>query len=150
LILIALTHFLDINSREFFSFEISKNASPYILVSGAIGLVRESDSVKKDTGFNGKISSCIDKALDTLGSGVKQSFYYQISQSSRLPRDLLSFKPDEVIESLRQILGPTGSSFIEKLIVREISCEFALEFEDNQPLHSAIESARKKFLDVSD
>jgi hypothetical protein len=110
----------------------------------------ESGNVTKDTGFNGKISFCIDKDLATLGEGVKQSFYFQISQNSRLPTDLLSFKPDEVIESLRSILGPFGSSFVEKTIVREIRREFSLEFEENLPLSSAIESARKKFLDISD
>jgi hypothetical protein len=103
-----------------------------------------------DKGFNGKISQCLDKALDTLGQDVKIAFYYQIEEKYHVPRGQIPTKPKEAIEYLRAILGATGYSFVEKLIVREIQKMFGLEFKGNLPLTSAISEARKKFLNISD
>jgi hypothetical protein len=104
----------------------------------------------EDKGFNGKIFQCIDKALDTFGEGVKLSFYYQIEKQYSVPKEKIPFKPNEIIEYLRLILGPTGSSFVEKLIVGEIRNMFGLGFEGNMPLTTVIREARKKFLSVTD
>jgi hypothetical protein len=104
----------------------------------------------EDKGFNGKISQCIDKALDSLGEGVKQSLYYQIGKKYKLPIDQIAVKPEEVIEHLRAILGPGGSSVIERLIVREIRNVFGLEFRKGVSLSEAIQEARTKFLNVED
>ncbi len=104
----------------------------------------------EDKGFNGKISQCIDKALDSLGDGIRQSLYYQISKKYKLPMEQIVVKPDEVIEHLQQILGPTGSSFVQKLIIREISNAFGLEFRAGVSLPDAIQQARTKFLNVEE
>ena len=102
-----------------------------------------------DKGFNGKISQCIDRALDSLGEGVRQSLYYQIENKNHISRETVATKPEVVIEYLRTILGPSGSSIVEKLIIREIRRTFGLEFAGNSSLTSVINEARQKFLDVS-
>jgi hypothetical protein len=107
-------------------------------------------SFPDEKGFNAKISQCIGRALDSLGEGIKQSLYYQIQQKYNLPREQITFKPREVIKHLEQILGATGSLFVEKLIIREIRNSFELEFECNIPLTTVIIEARKKFLNVSE
>ena len=106
-------------------------------------------SFADEKGFNGKISRCIDRALDSLGAGVRQSLYFQIERKFHVQKGELEHKPSEVIEHLQEILGPTGSSFVEKLLIREIRKEFDLEFEQEQSLDSVIAHARRKFLDVS-
>lgn len=103
-----------------------------------------------DKGFNCKVSQCIEKALDSLGAGVRQSFYFQIIEKHDLPREQFAIRPSEVIKHLEEILGPTGSSLVERLIVREIRTEFALEFREGVSLSEAIQQARTKFLDVTD
>jgi len=103
-----------------------------------------------DQGFNGKISRCIGRALDALGEGVKQSLYFQIQQKYHLDKEEIPFKPEEVIERLREILGPTGSSFVERILAREIRNEFQLDFKEGRPLSAVIKEAKEKFLDVSD
>ncbi len=90
------------------------------------------------------------KSLDSLGEGVKQSLYYQIGKKYKLPIDQIAVKPEEVIEHLRAILGPGGSSVIERLIVREIRNVFGLEFRKGVSLSEAIQEARTKFLNVED
>jgi hypothetical protein len=102
----------------------------------------------EETGFNGRISACIDRALDLLGEGVKRSFYFQISERYKLPVDQFSKRPEEVIDHLREILGPGGSSMVEVLIVKEIREEFSLEPNNKAGLRMTIEDARKKFLDA--
>ena len=102
-----------------------------------------------DKGFNGKISQCIDRALDTFGEGVKRSLYYQMETKYHLSRQVAAVKPELVIELLRIILGPTGSSLIERLIVREIRITFELNFGGNSTLEAVMKEARQKFLDVS-
>jgi hypothetical protein len=102
-----------------------------------------------EKGFNGKISQCIEAALDVFGQDVKISLYYQIEQRYHLSREQIATKPKEVIEYLRLILGATGSTFVEKLIVREITMMFGLEF-GSVSLNSVINEARKKFLNISE
>jgi len=103
-----------------------------------------------DKGFNGKISQCIDKALDTFGEGVKESLYYQIKKQYNVPREQFVSRPAEIIEDLEKFLGPTGSKFIEKLVVREIGKSFGLKFDENTSLSTAINEARNKFLNGAD
>ncbi len=107
-------------------------------------------SFSEDKGFNGKISQCIDKALDSLGEGVKQSFYYQIEERFQLPKDEFASRPEDVIEDLREILGPTGSSSVERLIVKEIRKEFGLDSSDQAALSVVINEARRKFLHIAE
>ncbi len=102
-----------------------------------------------DKGFNGKICQCIDRALDTFGEGVKRSLYYQMERKYHLSREILATKPEVVIELLRLILGPTGSSLIERLVVREIRIAFDLKLGGNSTLTDVMKEARQKFLDVS-
>ena len=75
-------------------------------------------SFADDRGFNGEISRCIEKALDSLGEGVKQSFYFQIKREDYLPKEQFASRPTEIIEHLEQIPVPTGSSVVERLIVK--------------------------------
>jgi len=107
-------------------------------------------SFADEKGFNGKISECIEKALDSLGEGIKQSFYYQINEKYHLPKEQFASRPAEIIQHLEEILGPTGSSVVERLIVREIRIKFGLEFRENVNLSEAIQQARTKFLNVAD
>jgi hypothetical protein len=102
-----------------------------------------------DKGFNGKVSQCIEKALNTLGEGVKQSLYYQMERRYHLSKETFLVNPEAVIESLREFLGPIGSSLVERLIIVEIRKEFKLEFRENLPLSKVIDEARAKFLNVA-
>ena len=103
-----------------------------------------------DKGFNGKISQCIDRALDAFGEGVKESLYYQIKKQYDVPREQFASRPAEIIEDLEKFLGPTGSQFVERLVVREISKSFGLKFGENTSLSTAINEARNKFLNAAD
>lgn len=103
-----------------------------------------------DKGFNGKISQCIDRALDTFGEGVKESLYYQIEKQYNIPKEEFVSKPAEIIEHLKKFLGATGSEFVEKLVVREIGKSFGLRFDVNTSLSIAINEARSKFLNAVD
>lgn len=107
-------------------------------------------SFAEDIGFNAKIFKCIDKALGTLGRGVKESFYYQIQEKHNLPIEQFPTHPLELIEHLKQILGENGSLIVEKLIAKEIRVEFGLEFESKEKLSVVIQDARSKFLNVAD
>ena len=99
-----------------------------------------------ERGFNAKIFECIDKALGSLGEGVKQSFYHQMKERSNLTIDKFSARPQELIENLRQILGVSGSTIVEKLIMREIRTSFGLKLQNGITLSEAISDARKAFL----
>ena len=101
-----------------------------------------------ERGFNGKIFDCIDRALDTLGEGVKQSLYYQIENRFHIPRDEFASRSPEIIDHLKQILDIGGSSMLERLIVREIRKEFKLDYQKDLPLASVIQEARSKFLNA--
>jgi hypothetical protein len=103
-----------------------------------------------DKGFNGKISQCIDRALDTFGEGVKESLYYQIKKQYNVPKEQFVSKPAEIIEDLEKFLGATGSKFVERLVVREIGKSFGIRFGENTSLSTAINEAQNKFLDATD
>lgn len=102
--------------------------------------------IAQDKGFNAKIFECIDRGLGLLGAGVKESFYYRIEKEYHLPAEEFSTRPREMIDHLEAILGTTGSSFVEKLIVREIRNEFKLESRPGSNLMATIGEARAKFL----
>ena len=72
------------------------------------------------------------------------------SKTSRAAKEQFAAKPLEIIERLQAILGPTGSSVVDRLIVREIRNKFGLEFRENTSLSDAIQQARTKFLNVAD
>jgi hypothetical protein len=97
-------------------------------------------------GFNAKVFECIDKALGSLGEGVKQSFYHQMKEHSNLTIDKFATRPQELITNLRQILGISGSTIVEKLILREIRTSFGLNLPAGVGLPQAISEARKAFL----
>ena len=99
-----------------------------------------------ERGFNAKIFDCIDRALGSLGEGVKQSFYHQMKKRSNLTIDKFALRPQELIENLRHILGVSGSTIVEKLIVREIKASFGLQLRGGIELEEAIAEARKAFL----
>ncbi|MFI5421558.1 MAG: hypothetical protein ACHQ1H_11375, partial [Nitrososphaerales archaeon] len=81
-------------------------------------------SFAEEKGFNGKILECLDGALDTLGEGVKPSLYYRIEKTYNMRREAFVTKPLVIIDHLEQILGPTGSAVVERLMVREIRKAF--------------------------
>ena len=99
-----------------------------------------------ERGFNAKIFECIDKALGSLGEGVKQSFYHQMKERSNLTIDKFATRPQELIENLRQILGVSGSTIVEKLIIQEIRTSFGLKLQNGITLSEAISDARRTFL----
>jgi hypothetical protein len=99
-----------------------------------------------ERGFNAKIFECIDKALGSLGEGVKQSFYHQMKERSNLTIDKFAMKPQDLIENLRQILGVSGSTIVERLIIQEIKSSFGLKLPAGINLPEAISEARKSFL----
>ena len=102
-----------------------------------------------EKGFNAKILECIERALDSLGEGVKQSFYFQVKEKFSLQNTNFVTNPELLIELLAEILGPAGSSFISQLLVREIKKSFDLRDDRTLPLSTVIQDARRKFLDAS-
>jgi hypothetical protein len=96
--------------------------------------------------FNAKIFECIDKALGSLGEGVKQSFYHQMKNRSNLTIDKFATRPKDLIENLRQILGVSGSTIVEKLIIREVRAAFGLQLRSDIQLEEAISDARNAYL----
>jgi len=108
-------------------------------------------STGEERGFNARIFQCIDRALGSLGEGVKESFYHQMKERSNLTVDKFATRPLELIENLREILGTAGSSIVEKLIIREIRLSFGLNLRHGTGLMQAISEAKKSFLiDVRD
>jgi hypothetical protein len=55
-------------------------------------------------------------------------------------------RPSIVIDHLKEMLGKTGSSLIEKLIIKEIKNSFGLMVEEEISMDFVIAEARKKFL----
>ncbi|MFI5421919.1 MAG: hypothetical protein ACHQ1H_13200 [Nitrososphaerales archaeon] len=84
-----------------------------------------------------------------MGADVRDSLYFQIQEKYKIPKEKLATHPLELIEHLEEILGVTGSSFVEKLIIREIRKSFDLNEKSPQPLELVIQEARSKFMDVS-
>ena len=67
----------------------------------------------------------------------------------KFPRQEFVTEPTLLLDHLKEILGPVGSSVMERLIVREIRTAFSLDFKSNLPISTVISEARKKFLDIS-
>ena len=108
----------------------------------------QSLSFGEESGFNAKIFECIDKALDSLCEGVKPSFYHQIEEKYKLPKERFASRPLAIIEYLDRHLGPTGSAVVERLIVREVRKAFNLDGEKNLQLSTVINDAKRKFMNV--
>jgi hypothetical protein len=96
--------------------------------------------------FNGKIFQCIDRALGSLGEGVKQSFYHQMKERSNLTVDKFAARPLDMVQNLRDILGVAGSSIVEKMILREINSSFGMHLSSEVTFPEAVSEARKAFL----
>jgi hypothetical protein len=103
-----------------------------------------------DRGFNGRILLCIQRALDSIGDGVRQSLLYQIREKYGAEADTMEGRPLVIFELLESVLGSVGTSLVERLTVREIKRSFGIELRDGVTLDEAINQAKKKFLDVSD
>lgn len=90
---------------------------------------------------------CIDRALRSLGDSVAISFYYHVESRYGLPKEEFASRPLEFVKYLSEFLGATGSSIIEKLILKEIRSSFNLvQSSRNATLDGAIEEARQTFL----
>ena len=96
--------------------------------------------------FNGKLFLCIDKALGSLGEGVKQSFYHQMKERSNLTIDKFAARPLDVIQNLREILGVAGSSIVEKMIIREMNASFGTALSSGVSFPEAVQQARNAYL----
>jgi hypothetical protein len=103
-----------------------------------------------DKGFNGKIFQCIDTALGTLGEGVKVSLYFQVQEKYKIPKEELSSRSSELIENLHTILGTSGTSLVERLIVREITKSFGLSEVTGTSIQGVVMKARTKFMNELD
>jgi hypothetical protein len=88
----------------------------------------------------------MDRALNTLGENAKLALYYQIGSKLKLDVSQFPSRPLGVAESLHEILGNAGYSFMEKLIIREIKATFNLHLQEGMPLTQVVSHAREKFL----
>ena len=104
----------------------------------------KSDNSEK--GFDVIIFQCIDKTLGILGESTKKALYYQISRRYNIELSQIKNKAPEVVNSLHEILGEVGYSFIEMKIVNEVSSSFSLGLDVGTSFEEAVTEARKKFL----
>jgi hypothetical protein len=104
------------------------------------------DRQYSEKGFNATIFQCIDRALNTLGENAKLALHYQIGSKLHLDAKQFPSRPLEVAEGLHTILGDSGYSFMERLIIREIKTTFNLHLKDGMPLSQVVSEAREKFL----
>lgn len=100
-----------------------------------------------EKGFNATISGCIDRALSTIGESAKAALYYRIATKASVSPSEIQFRPLELTGGMREILGEAGYSFIERLIIREISSSFNLSLRGGICFSEAVSEARKKFLE---
>ena len=103
----------------------------------------------EERAFNRKVFQCTDNALLTLGAGAKESLYFQIQEKYGLKKEEFATHPAELIEDLEKILGPTGSAFVEKLVIGEIRRSFGLSNSDGTKLETVLAKARSNFLNVN-
>jgi hypothetical protein len=103
--------------------------------------------IQEDRGFNAAIFSCIEKALQPLGQSVALAIFYQIENKFWLPREEFVSRPVEFARCLKEFLGQSGGTTIERLIVNEIRSTFGLvPSQSNSTLVGVIAEAKKDFL----
>ena len=98
-----------------------------------------------ESGIDGTLFQCIDRALSVLGDTAKIALYYRVASESGLKSDELKSRPFTVIRYLQTILGDVGYSFVEKPIIHEIKSTFKLELRDGLTIFEAINVAHEKF-----
>ena len=96
--------------------------------------------------FNAKMVECIDRALASLGAGVREALYYHIRQSYDLPKVEFQKRCDEFVLDLEKTLGKTGFHVVERLTISEMRSSFGLEFSEQLTLPQAIRKAKGHFL----
>ena len=84
----------------------------------------------EDKGFNVQILQRIDRGVSNLGAGVREAFYYQIQERYGITSKDFVLDPDILIDHLKELVGRTGSSLIELLIIREIKLSFKLDLRE--------------------
>jgi len=82
----------------------------------------------------------------SLGPGAKAAIYFQLREIYGLTQKDFQSRPSIVIDHLKEMLGKTGSSLIEKMIIKEIRKSFGLVLEESASMDFAISEAKKKFL----
>ena len=103
-------------------------------------------SRQDDTEFNIRILNCIDKVISSFGESPRSLLYYMIVNRCCLQKDDLPFKPLELSECLRKILGDAGGNLIEQLTITQIRSNFGITVRKGCSLAEAIEQARNRFL----
>ena len=73
-----------------------------------------------------RITRCIDKGLELIGSTVKEVVYFHFESTTGIRKEEVPYRIDKFISFLESIFGP-ASSTIEELILKEIAKEFEID-----------------------
>ena len=90
-----------------------------------------------------RILTCLDRALDILGSSVKRVTYFYLSKEEGLvPTDLIK-NPRRFVNALYNFFGD-GAGVIETWILRELRKEADLLIRESANLPDAVKHTKAK------
>lgn len=100
-------------------------------------------------GFHPTLFDCIDIALTTvLGKEAVSTFYYAISEKSKIPLFEFERNPTEILRHLEEILGVEAFKGLEKCIISNIQVVFQIQASDHVGLDKMIELAKESYLNA--
>jgi hypothetical protein len=104
-------------------------------------------SFQDSQSFNTKLFQCIDRAVTTIGTGVKEALYFQIQQKYGTKISDFRGDPVEFVGHLHDILGEKGSPVVDRLILLEIRSSFGVQLDlETTELEEAIRTCKRMYL----
>jgi hypothetical protein len=103
----------------------------------------------KSKEFEKLLLGSIDEALISLGESAKQSIYFHIEKTFKVPRKEIPGHLQQFQEGLEKIFG-VGARFIEILIMKnlyaKIGCPFNMEKNEQLEFIKYVDAASQSFL----
>ena len=97
--------------------------------------------------LNDIILAAVEDGLSSLGDSPKQAIIFHLETSFNIKKEQIPENLTEFTKALEKIFGP-GASYLEKLIVKNLSEKLGLELEnlENTDFLDSVESLKKRLL----
>ena len=97
--------------------------------------------------LNDIILAAVEDGLSSLGDSPKQAIIFHLETSFHIKKEQIPENLTEFTKALEKIFGP-GASYLEKLIVKNLSEKLGLELEslENTDFLDSVESLKKRLL----
>ena len=97
--------------------------------------------------LNEIILAAVEDGLSSLGDSPKQAIIFHLETSFNIKKEQIPENLTEFTKALEKIFGP-GASYLEKLIVKNLSEKLGLELEnlENTDFLDSVESLKKRLL----